>query len=79
MSTELKDELQLFLGLALDIREDDGNYVLTKDQLRVILNRYKKLNSILKKLLRERQRLEFSLVEDRLKKLGVTKVDDYMN
>ncbi len=79
MSTELKDELQLFLGLALDIREDDGNYVLTKDQLRVILNKCKKLNSILKKLLRERQRLEFSLVEDRLKKLGVTKVDDYMN
>jgi hypothetical protein len=66
-------------GLALTIKEEDGKYVLTKDQLETLLNRYRGLLRLLKKLMDERQTMELLLVEHRLKKLGITNVDGYLN
>jgi len=66
-------------GLALTIKEEDGKYVLTKDQLETLLNKYRELLCLLKKLMDERQTMELLLVEHRLKKLGITNVDGYLN
>jgi len=79
MSVKLENELQRILGSPLDIEERNGKYILTGEQLGVLLNEYSELWRLLKKLLAERQRLEFMLTEDKLKKLGIKKVDEYLN
>ena len=64
---------------SLTIKEKDGEYMIGKDQLLTILRQYRELMVLLKRLLDERQVMEFLLDEKRLKKLGVSQNDGYLN
>jgi hypothetical protein len=79
MPRKLEEELERVRGLILAIKEKKGKYVLTKDQLIAILNDYCVLLDSLKELRAERQRMEFLLAEYRLIKLGLKRVDAYIN
>jgi hypothetical protein len=63
----------------LTIKEENGKYVLTKDQFRALLNHYRNLLALSNRLMEERQRLEFRLAEYRLKELGISETKSYLN
>ena len=79
MLDKLRQEIDRVGRLVLSIKEENGQYVLTKDQVLAILSQYGTLLGFLQKLLEERQRVKFFVAEHRLDKLGVKKTDDYLN
>jgi hypothetical protein len=79
VSGQLEKKLLRVFGLALAIREKNGEYVLTRDQLGTLLERYRLIVGLLKRLVGRLQKVESLLAESGLKKVGVTKRDDYLN
>ena len=79
MACKLEEELEWVRGLMSAIKEENGQYVLTKDELLAVLDGYRVLLESVKKLQAERQRMEFLLAEYRLVKLGLKRVDGHIN
>jgi hypothetical protein len=79
MLGKLRQEIEGVRRLVLSIKEENGQYVLTKDQVLAILSQYRTLLGFLQKLVEERQRVKSFVAEHRLNKLGVKKTDDYLN
>jgi hypothetical protein len=79
MSDEMEKKRLRYFGLILAIREKNGEYVLTKDQLGALLSQHRLIVDLLKRLVGRLQKVEFLLAESGLKKVGVTKGDDYLN
>jgi hypothetical protein len=79
MFDKLLQEIEGVRRSVLSIKEENGQYVLTKDQVLAILSQYRTLLSFLQKLVDERQRVKFFVAEHRLNKLGVRRRDDYLN
>jgi hypothetical protein len=79
MLGKLLQEIEGVRRLVLSIKEENGQYVLTKDQVLAILSQYGTLLGFLQKLLEERQGVKFFVAEHRLDKVGVKKTDDYLN
>lgn len=65
-------------GLGL-LAEEHGKCVLTRGQLKTLLHEYERLMGLLDKLLDERRRMEFLLVESRLRRLGISRMPEYLN
>ena len=75
----MEEELQRVRALITAIKEENGQCVLTKEEVLAVLDEYSMLLESVEKLLAEWQRVEFLLAEYRLVKLGLKRVHAYIN
>lgn len=79
MFGKLVQELEGVRRLVLSIRGENGQYVLTRDQVLAILRQYGTLLDFIQRLLEERKRVESPETQHWLDGLGVEKTKGYLN
>ena len=79
MLGKLVQELEGVRRLVLSIKGENGQYVLTRDQVFAILRQYGMLLNLIQRLLEERQSVESPETPHWLDGLGVKKTKDYLN
>jgi hypothetical protein len=79
MFGKLVQELEGVRRLVLSIRGENGQYVLTRDQVLAILRQYGTLLDFIQRLLEERKRVESPETRHWLDRLGVKKTKGYLN